>query len=99
MLHFAHGCGAMAAELRAASDAMEAGASPNAAREARRALGVAQERLAGEESKERAHGNPPFLSAAPRSRLAGGLGWAAMVTNVGVRRRIAPTSRGRPLLP
>ena len=67
MQQFAHGCGPMAAELRAASHAMEAGASTSASREARRALGVAQEGLGGEESKERAHGNPPFLSAAPRS--------------------------------
>ena len=48
------------------------------------------------------HGTLPLPSVAwvrARSRLAGGLGWAAMVTNVGVRRRIAPTSRGWPLLP
>ena len=41
----------------------------------------------------------PWREVRARSRLTGGLGWAAMVTNVGVRRRIAPTSRGRPLLP
>ena len=64
--HFAHGCWAMAAEPRAAPDAMEACASPNPAREARRALEVAWERLGGETSKERAHGNTPFLSAPPR---------------------------------
>ena len=66
MLHFAHGCGAAAAALRAGLDQIKACASPSAAREERHAPGVAQERLAGEESKERAHGNPPFLSAAPR---------------------------------
>jgi hypothetical protein len=32
-------------------------------------------------------------------RLTGWLGWATMVTNVGVWRRTAPTSHGRPLLP
>ena len=58
----------MAAEPRAAPDAMEACASAHAAQEARRALGVAWERLEGEESKGRAHGDAPFLSAAPRSQ-------------------------------
>ena len=68
MQQFAHGCGTMAAELRAVSDAMEAGASTSASQKARRALGVAQEGLGGEESKESAHGNTPFLSAPPRSQ-------------------------------
>ena len=67
MQQFAHGSAVAAAKLRAALDEFEACASTSATREARRALEVAQERLDGEESKERAHGNPPFLSAAPRS--------------------------------
>ena len=67
MQQFAHGSAVAAAKLRAALDEFEACASTSATREARRALEVAQERLEGEESKERAHGNPPFLSAAPRS--------------------------------
>jgi hypothetical protein len=66
MQHFAHGSRAMAAEPSATPDAMGACASPSAAREARRALGGAWERLRSEESKERAHGDAPFLSAAPR---------------------------------
>jgi len=67
MQQFAHGSAVAAAKLRAALDEFEACASTSATREARRALEVAQERLDREESKERAHGNPPFLSAAPRS--------------------------------
>ena len=66
MQQFAHGSAVAAAKLRAALDEFEACASTSATREARRALEVAQEKLEGEESKERAHGNPPFSSAAPR---------------------------------
>ena len=67
MQHFAHGCGVAAAKLTAALDQIEACASPSASGKARRALGVAQERLGGKENKGRAHGNAPLLSAASRS--------------------------------
>ena len=63
---FAHGCKVAVAEARAALDQIEACASLCAIREVHRALGVAQERLGGEESKDRAHGDAPLLSAAPR---------------------------------
>ena len=67
MQHFAHGCGVAAAKLTAVLDQIEACASPSASGKARRALGVAQERLGGKENKRRAHGNAPLLSAASRS--------------------------------